>query len=483
MSTNFDLRLIALFVFASLFYALNVDFWALGDVYYYANIIEAEGWHDHTLHQGYYFISLAFHQLFNLFTDLQLPYSMAYMNCILAAGILVISYRLAGHFLSEERWQWLVVLVLLLSYRLWSNAIVAEVYTLQTFFLLLSFLFFLEHRYLATGLAFAFGAWTTPLSAFCALFFPTVALLRGYPFVKSLALAALPVLIFYGSFLALFYEELFWGSRGLFVVREKIGFHPDKGIRSFLLYTFKHYNFLFVLWIAAFWHFREQRNTLLITLATAIPNAYILSVLTGEDNTFILVLDFFFALWIAIGASVLWQSQKYPALTRTLMCACVMIAAAIFVKTQTPFMNSPHREYAEQMTELATRLEQEDKQLLTNWATAMAVVYYGRETPVVPFEQGEMYDRVYEEIKISLAPPEQFVDQDYVYAQETFGTSSLFDLYQSEQAIQQKLRSGSSITAFSQKFSLDCKLDTPGLVDLYRCTPVAGEPARSPQSE
>lgn len=469
---QFDPRLLALFAAAIIFYGANVDFMALGDVYYYANIIDARGFHDHTLHQGYYFVSLFTFQFFSLFSsELTLPQSMGYMNAIFGAGILVVSWRLAGHFVERSSEQWLLVFCLLISYRLWSNATVAEVYTLQTFLVLLSFNFFVRGQFFATGLAFAFAAWVTPLSAFSALFFPAFAYARGYPLVPSLSKSALPVIVLYGLFLALFYEELFWGSRGLFVVHEKIPFDVDQGIRSFGLYMFKHYNFLLLLWLPAIYAFKEHKTLLVVTLCTVIPNFYVISKLTGEDNTFILVLDFFFAIWMVKGWIVLSRWARNKAYLKLAGIACFVSSAGIFLYTQTPFANCEHREYEHQMRAVAERINNEDKYLLTNWANAMAIVYYGRETPVVPFEQGELYDRIFEEIKISETDKDFFSSVDYLYAQETFGTSSLFELYQSEEASKQKYQQHSSILEFEYKFNLSCQPFSQELVPLYKCSP------------
>ena len=210
-----DRRITWAIFFASLvFYLFNIDFMSTGDTIYYANIIDTQSFDKLTAHQGYYILGAVFSMISGALTALPTDQSLALMSVLFGAGSLALAYRLFRFYLENKTHALLGVLFLFLCHRYFENAISAEIYIVQSFFVWSSYLAYERQRYTLAGISFGLAMWVTPLSIMLGFWFPVAAWVRRTG-LASLLKTAVPLCIIYIPFFAIFYEELLWGNRGL----------------------------------------------------------------------------------------------------------------------------------------------------------------------------------------------------------------------------------------------------------------------------
>ena len=392
IESKIDEKHLPWFVFAAgmVIFLFNVDLLSSGDTIYYANIIDALKFGKLTAHQGYYVIGWIFSVTLNAFVEISTDQVLAYMSVVFGSGALVVGFLLAKHYLESTNYALITVLILIVCHRFFENSIWAEIYIVQAFFLWTALLLFEKRRYYGSGLALAFSLWMSPLTLPFCLWFPVSAYLKrtGFP---SLLKTALPVVVLYGLFLVLFYEELFWGNRGLLTQDQGRQIQLIEGLKGFAEYQFKHYSVLNLLIIPAIFTFRGNRYLVWTSLAIVLPNIYVITQLLGEQNVFILPLDIIFAVWMTIGFRYLLEHRL-----RIVAITMLLLHIAFFAAGDRPFFRPSNASYPDDMREIGRIVDRDATSLLfVDWSRRMAFVYFNRDEPSDPLEDGYWYNKSY----------------------------------------------------------------------------------------
>ena len=454
------------------FFLLNIDFASTGDAIYYANIIDTREFGVLTAHQGYYVLGWLFVEPLDLIFGVTTDQALACMSAFFASGALAIGFLLAKHLLESTKAAFFTIVVMALSHRFYVNSVSAEIYIVQAFFLWSSILSFERERFWISGLLLAFAFWVTPLTfAFC-LWFPVSALLRRVP-LKSLVITAVPVIVLYGSFLLLFYEELLWGNRGLINEDVRREILIGEGLANFLKYQIKHYTILNVLFIPAAFAFYRYRKLFWCSLAMSLPNLYVISQLRGEDNVFILPLDILMALWMAIGAMHL-VARGRRAVVGILLASYI----AIFIVSERPFLGESGAAFPQYMRQIGEVVSAEpDGVLLITWSWRMAFVYFNRGVPSYPLEGGRWYEMSFPaelpfDAHAQVGHDEKLREDlagRTVFALESWAVSGRAAVFLSDEQVRRRKEAFSDITNLERRLDLSCVPDPSGIDKFYRC--------------
>ena len=177
-----------------------------GDAAVYAQQIESLDFASRTTHMGYYLLGATFLRLIPLQNDLSLNLMSCFFGALSASLVYFIGYTITGKSLVA-----LIAGVLIMTnYLFIFNSLFAEVYIVQTFFLLLATQLWLWNYGLLTALAFAVSFTITPSSLIA---FPFFVVLK--PQVKPLVLMAISALLVILVVLLPHFEDFLFGGRGL----------------------------------------------------------------------------------------------------------------------------------------------------------------------------------------------------------------------------------------------------------------------------
>lgn len=177
-----------------------------GDAAVYAQQIARGDYSQRTVHLGYFLLG----SLLKPFSSAPSDRALNLLNALLGAGTVALAYLLAMALLRRQAAAVTAGLLAATNYVLVSNAVYAEIYAAQAFFLLLALLLWLKARPVAGGASLAAAALTSPATVFALPAFP---LLR--PSLRALlrmALATAAVLI---VALVPVLEDYLFGGRGL----------------------------------------------------------------------------------------------------------------------------------------------------------------------------------------------------------------------------------------------------------------------------
>ena len=463
-----ELRLTwSIFLVGCILFITNLDFTSTGDAIYYANIIDTLRFDQLTVHQGYYLIGYLFAQLFTSIGGLPTDQALALMNALFGAGALCIGYLLLKHYLESTRDALLGTIILLLCHRFFVNSTSAEVYIVQTFFIWSSYLLFERRSFYSAGIAIGIAMWVSPLTVAFGLVFPVVAWLRGYG-IRALIKLSIPALLIYLPFLFLFYEELFWGVRGLIEQDEQRDIDLALTAQDVFRYQIKHYSFLNLLFLPALMELKREKQLLYISIAATIPNIYVISQLPGEDNVFILTLDIFIVCWYMIGWRYLRERSLAP-------LAIVILLAHVFVFlfSERPFIDDTHKNYADEMVAIGHIVQDSEESIIfMDWARRMAFVYYNRDEASYPIEQGHWYDisgDIADIIKYKKFGTDDFAGYETFYVLESYSASPRASLFLSEQSLRERYETMSEKRRIERFLNVKCRLIRPGLHKLYKC--------------
>jgi hypothetical protein len=455
---------VGIFVAACVFYLTSLDFATSGDAVYYANLIDTLRFDDLTLHQGYYVIGLVFARVGEWLFGASTVQSITAMNAFFGAGMLAVAYPLLCRYLGSSRDALIGVLMLLLSHRVFFNATAAEIYTMQTFFVWTSFLLFENRRFYWAGVSIALAMWISPLTVFFGLWFPLVAWLRGFGWSAIFKFAGAGALL-YLPFLAVFYQELFWGTRGILKISGQKDTTPLFAAKNFAKFQFKNYSILNALLIPAVFALKRERTLILMTLALAVPNIYVLSKLSGENNVFILPLDLIFVCWFMVG----WRVLRDHSL--------VWIAYVAFLYQIVNFAIAEHSlfrpanaEYAEHIREIGQIVAAEqDPAVLTLWSNQMDYVYYNRAEPAFPLEEGDWFQQTINIDEISDQTKAEILEHDVIFVIDPYRPTGYSELYMSEESLARRYDARSIRRKVERHVGLDCEPVLEGRTVLYRC--------------
>ncbi len=469
---------LAVFLAGVLFFALNENFVLSGDSALYADYALNEKFDEVTVHYGYYRLIWALNSTLGAWFRIPMHEMLVHLNVVCGALSLPVALALARILLRDSRYALLAVGILAISGRVVMNATTSEIYMVQTLLLLVSFLLFARDRVNLAGIVAGSALYITPLSIFACLFFPFFAWqYRGRVRIAVLVRVAAIAFAVYLPFLIVHGYEMLWGIRGLLRISSMDKTLPLTLLANFPKYQFKHYTLLLVLALPALWAWRREKALLVLTAAVFLPHLYVIAKLTGEDNVFILPVDFFFACCLAAGARAL-VSRK---VTRYLTPVLVTGHLAIMIGTGTFFSFRNHRTDAEELRTLAsTYLEGKDAVLITDWNLLISLPYFGRPSIRGPVTADPLYLQILDIDNVALdVEAGTFTDWSglasrinvpNIYVLETWSASGMAELFKSDANLAQ-VRDAHSWRAHAKELlGLDCReLLHHGAHDLYRC--------------
>lgn len=445
-------------------YLLSLDFRSLGDTIYYANLIDSNRYDVLTLHQGYYLVGKLFAVVLGGLFGLSTDQSLAVMSAVFAAGALVVAFRLFQQYLGSARDASIGVLVLAVSYRFFTNATSAEIYIVQSFCLWMAVFLFERRRFWSSGVFIALAMWVTPLTAFYLLWFPALAWIRGFG-VNSVFRAGATAGSLYMLFLAVFYEELLWGTRGLLKIDGETQASLVTAVWFFLRYQFKVFTFMTLLYLPAIADLRKHLPMLWVTLAAALPNFYVLSNLPYEDNVFILALDLFFVFWIMVG----WSYLRRRSWGWVPVMLIAFQAFLLFYPERMVFRVS-NASYGADLRELGRVVSRHESPILfADWSDRAGFVYFNREQPSFPLDSGDWFQMTVDTQKLNEVSPAQFESNDAIYVLEYWWSSSRARFFQSEATLSALHEQESSVRNVERFLGSQCSRVPDVKLPLYRC--------------
>jgi hypothetical protein len=398
MPNRFELSdrstVVGLFVGSLLYFALNIDFLIRGDATTYASYVLLGKFDDITLHNGYYFLLYALHHWVAAPLGYPVHETLAIANVVFGAIAVALMLPLSRALGLDRNTGVLGALIFMLSGRVLMNATSSEIYMLQTVCVMSSMLLYVNDRALLAGLAAGAALLVSPLSAFAFLFFPAWELTEHrrirWPHFGLFVLGGTLV---YLPYLLTCWRELFWGRRGLLVVREAA--KPDLQLLAVntVKYQVKHYTLLWLLLPPALLRFSVNRRFFLLAMSVAVPHLYIVAKLTTEDHTFLLNVDPFIALLLALGGSVLLART----VARPLVAAVAVGHLALYAKAGVIFSGEHNRGYASEVRAIVKQyVEGKPAILITDWDVAIAATHFGRDTVTDVSEREPLFRQMYD---------------------------------------------------------------------------------------
>jgi hypothetical protein len=479
---------VAVFLAGLLFFALNEDFALSGDAALYADYALNAKFDEVTVHYGYYRLIWLLNTTLGTWFHIPMHEMLVHLNVVCGALALPVALALARIMLRDSRYALLAVGFLGICGRVVMNATTSEIYMAQTLALLVSFLLFARDRVNLAGVVAGLALYMTPLSIFACLFFPVYDWqYRGRVRVAVWARVALIAFAVYLPFLIVHGYEMLWGIRGLLRISSKDQTLPLTLLANFPKYQFKHYTVLSLLALPAVWAWRREKALLVLTAAVFLPHLYVIAKLTGEDNVFILPVDFFFACCLAAGARVLASRKSTRYVTPVLVTAHL----AIMIGTGALFSFQNHRGDAQELRTLArTYLEGKDAVLLTDWHLLISLPYFGRPSIRGPVTTDPLYRQILDIDNVAYAVDEGtsldtsglglWANHPEIYVLETWSASGMAKLFRSKETLTRVGEQHSWRARAKELLGLECgKLLYHGTYDLYRCQR-GGVPLRSP---
>ncbi|MBX9855558.1 MAG: hypothetical protein K2Y26_08525 [Gemmatimonadaceae bacterium] len=448
-----------------LWFALNVDFLMRGDATTYANYALLGKFDDITLHNGYYFVVYALQHWLAGPLGVPVHETMAWLNVLCGAMATVLVLLFTEALVGDRRLGVLAALLFVLSGRVLMNATSSEIYMLQTVCVLASMLAYVKNRFVLAGVAAGCSLLVSPLSAFAFLFFPVWEATRGEKIRwKAFALFVAAGTVVYLPYLVTCWRELFWGRRGLLVVREAAKLDLPLLAVNIFKYQFKHYTLLWVLLLPALFHVSRHKRLAWLTLAVAIPHGYIVAKLTTEDHTFLLNVDPFIVMWMAIGLGALLSLKAW----RWVAPLPLVVHLLLYVKSGMLFSGEYNKGYAAEMRGIAEQyIKGKPAVLISDWDVGIAMAHFGSDSITSIPEEDPVYRQMYDFTDDEKVRPS--LDGVTIYLLDPWSPSPINRILRSRAALEQ-LRATMSIRAQAeQKLGLVCTELARGTHVLYRC--------------
>lgn len=458
----------ALAVLSLLFFAVNVDFLMRGDATTYATYVLLGKFDDITLHNGYYFIIYALHHGIAAPLGVPVHETMALVNVLCGAVATALVYLLVERLVGQRAVAIMAAVLYAISGRVLMNATSSEIYMMQTVFVLLAMWWYAGEQAFAAGLAAGASLLVSPLSAFAFLFFPVWELTQpeGVRW-RAFGRFVLGGTLVYMPYLVTCWRELFWGRRGLLVIRNVSLINVELLAVNTPKYLFKHYTALLLLLIPATLELRTNRRFFWLTLATVLPHAYIVAKLTSEDHTFLLNADPFLCAWMALGAAALFTHRHL----RWLAPLPVVVHLLLFVKSGAIFSGQHHRGYADELRQTArTYLVGKPAVMITDWDVSIAMTHFGRDSVVSIPERDPLFAHMYD-LTARDGPRPSLAGQQ-LYLMETWSPSGLNRLLRSPESLDALRRTLSVRAVAERRLGLRCSELSRRIHVLYRCEKV-----------
>ncbi|MDQ6611442.1 MAG: glycosyltransferase family 39 protein, partial [Gemmatimonadota bacterium] len=406
---------------------------------------------------------------FTIGTWLHVPLqeTMVWVNVVCGAMAMGVSYLLALELFGSRRLALITTAILALSGRVMNNATSSEIYMSQTLFVLLAFYLFVRARTIGAGVAAGCALLISPLSAFAYLFFPVYDFQRaGRIRWATLAMLTAAAAVVYVPYLVVYGHELFYGIRGLLVINDVVKPDPMTALANIPKYQFKQYTFLLLLLPATLIAAPKHARFLVLAAAVAIPHLYIIFKLTGEDNVFILNTDFFFAATLALG----WIELANGTITRWVGPALLAMHVAVLLVSGYLFSFQAHRQYDHELRDVATAyLVNHNAIMITDWGTAVALVYFGRPKANSTILTEPLFQQIYD----VEAPPDRNPDLGTardLYLLDRWKPSPLSQFFRTKQSIREQYQLHSVKLIAERTLHVSCTLMVEATNKLYRCT-------------
>lgn len=179
-----------------------------GDAVVYAQQIAHSDFSNRTIHLGYFLLGAVFTYLLPFSND----YALNLMNCFFGALSISIIYLIAFNIYGKHTVAVVSSLFLATNYLFVFNSLYAEVYVIQTFFLLLALQLWLLNKPIVTGLSFALSILVSPTTIFA---IPCFIILR--PHKQALFRLGVSLFIILAIVLLPRFDDYLYGGRGLLI--------------------------------------------------------------------------------------------------------------------------------------------------------------------------------------------------------------------------------------------------------------------------
>ncbi len=453
-------------VLGLLFYGMNVDLSLYGDAAMYADFVQLRKFDMLTLHIGYY-VALFFADVVgSRLLGLPIWESAVWLDVFAGAATLGIAYELALELFGNRRDALLTTAIFGLSGRAIANATSSEMYMLQTMFVLASSLCYVRARYVCAAICAACGLFVSPLSAFAYFLFPAYEWQRPRGARWEVLLDTFLIgAVIYLPYLIVDGNELFYGVRGLFGIRDTSGVDPKALLLNFPKYQFEAFTLLLLLVLPAILAVPLDRRLSVLFLAVALPHFYIILKLTGEDNVFLLPSDFFFSLFLVTGWKWLrlryqgWRVASIPLAGHVLMYG----AAGLLFSTE------HHRGYAREVRSLTTRfLAGQHAVVVSDWGTVQAIVFFGRDSATRILARETLYQKTFDIQNLQDMQPNA-LDVDHLYVYDNWHAGPMSRLLRSRSSLERQAATFSTVANAERELGLRCTLLERHEGRLYKC--------------
>jgi len=448
-------------------YTVNMDFAIYGDAAMYADYVLLRKFDELTLHLGYYVALFGMNALLGGVFGVPIEQAAVWLNVVAGTLSVGVAYALAAELLGDRRDALLCGILFAVSGRVLANATTSEIYMLQTLLVLWSFYLFVRERMVLSGIACALALLVSPLSAFAYLFYPVYDYQRAGTIRWSMLLRlAGAALLVYIPYLIIDGHELFFGTRGLLVIKNSVKNDPIASIRNFPAYQFKAFSVMALLVVPALLAWREKRQMLVLALAVAIPHLYIIFKLTAEDHVFILNTDFFFAVCVVIG----WRQMERLSAARWIPPILLAGHLALFVASGTIHRFEPHRDYADGMRQVVAKyLRGRDASMVTDWSRAVGLTFFGRPTLTTTVLTDSLFINQIFDIQGAPMPPLSQLDRKEVFLLDPWKPSPLNRLFKSAVSLEALRREHSIVFIAERRLKLECTFIEETVHRIYKC--------------
>lgn len=464
-TTRIDLAFLMLG--ALLLYTVNVDFTLYGDAGVYADYVVLHKFDELTLHLGYYVALFGMNTLLGGLFGVPIEQAAVWLNVVAGTLSVGVAYALAAELFGNRRDALLCGIVFAVSGRVLANSTTTEIYMLQTLFVLSSFYLFVRERLVLSGITGAIALLVSPLSAFAYLFYPVYDYQRAGMIRWSVLLRLAGVaLLIYVPYLIIDGHELFFGLRGLLVIRDSVKDDPLASIKHFPAYQFKAFSVMALLLVPAVMAWRANLRLFVLALAVAIPHLYIIFKLTGEDHVFILNTDFFFAACIVVG----WRQMERLGSARWIPPFLLAGHLALFIASGVIHRYAPHRDYADGMRQVVAKyLRGRDAIMVTDWSRSVGLTFFGRPKLTTTVLRDSLFRNQIFDIQGAPMPPLSRLDRPEIFLLDPWAPSPLNAFMRSRASIEALRREHSIVSIADRQLDLQCTLVEETVHRIYKC--------------
>jgi len=438
---------IILGIVSFLFFLLYREHYCVGDSLIYADNILRLRFNDISLHVGYYILGYIFHLFLKPLT-LNIDQTMILMSCFFGSVGIIYAYLLISNLLKNSRITICSTFLLFFSGAYLTYSIGAEVYIIQTVFMLASMYHFLRRHSLAAGALFAIAVLVTPLSIFGAGFFVYFFFKRRCRFREFVFFTVAFGIVFLPIFIP-FHEEFLWGRRGLLKIGMASSYiHSGQALKNLVLTFAKSFHaFAIILIVGYIYMFSKYREAFWAFTILSACHLYLLFKAQGSDalESFLLPLFFTYSAMITVGLKCILEQVFKKESVRTLGTISLVIVFSIISilirlgpeKIINPRI-TPDSSFQKDMRAFDRKMTSQDI-LITAFSEGVAFTYYTRKDPSEELEATKGNTRW---VDIDLLPPQSLRDlfdsRKHIYALESYSPGPGAQLLFSKEKLEER---------------------------------------------